>query len=347
MARTAGIRTIMITGDQADTALAIARRVGIGSEGEKATCGPELARMSTAELTERLRRCSVYARISPRHKLDIVAALKADNQIVAMTGDGVNDAPALKKADIGVAMGQRGTSVAKQAANMVLLDDRFATILEAVRQGRVIFDNIHKFIHYLLSCNLSEILIIFLSIIMGLPTPLVALQILWLNLVTDVFPALAMGFESPETDIMARPPRNPSEGLITTRFKLRIVVAGMVITLGPLAVFLFSVQQGFPLVETRTVAFMTLALGQLLHVFNVRRKNGLGFDTSLSRAPFLWGAFALTLILQLLAVYTPGLQRVLQTTSMTHDMWILTLVGATAPVAILQIVAFIHRLTRS
>lgn len=171
------------------------------------------------------------------------------------------------------------------------------------------------------------------------------MQILWLNLVTDVFPALAMGFEVPETDLMARPPRNPSEGLITTRFKLRIVMEGLVIILGPLTVFLFSVQQGFPLAETRTVAFMTLALGQLLHVFNVRRKNGLGFDTSLSRAPFLWGAFALTLILQWLAVYTPGLQRVLHTTAMTHDMWILTLVGATAPEVILQTVALIRRMT--
>jgi Ca2+-transporting ATPase len=345
MARAAGIRTIMITGDQADTALAIARRVGIGSENEIATCGPELTRMSTAKLTERLRRCSVYARISPRHKLDIVAALKADNQIAAMTGDGVNDAPALKKADIGVAMGQRGTSVAKQAADMVLLDDRFATILEAVRQGRVIFDNIHKFIHYLLSCNLSEILIIFLCIVLGLPTPLVALQILWLNLVTDVFPALAMGFEVPETDLMTRPPRNPSEGLMTTRFKLRIVMEGLVITLGPFTAFLYALQQNFSLPHSRTVAFMTLALGQLLHVFNVRRKNGLGFDTSLSRVPFLWGAFVLTLTLQWLAVYTPGLQRVLQTTAMTRDMWTLTLVGATAPVVLLQCVALIRRLT--
>ena len=345
MARAAGIRTIMITGDQADTALAIARRVGIGNENETATCGPELTRMSTGELTNRLRQCSVFARISPRHKLDIVAALKADNHVVAMTGDGVNDAPALKKADIGVAMGQRGTSVARQAANMVLLDDRFATILEAVRQGRVIFDNIHKFIHYLLSCNLSEILIIFFCIVLGLPTPLVALQILWLNLVTDVFPALAMGFESPENDLMARPPRNPSEGLITTRLKLRIVIEGLVITLGPLTVFLFSVRQGFPLAESRTVAFMTLALGQLLHVFNVRRKNGLGFDTSLSRAPFLWGAFAMVLFLQLLAVYMPGLQRVLHTTAMTHDMWKFTLIGATAPVVLLQIVALIRRMT--
>ena len=267
MARAAGIRTIMITGDQADTALAIARLVGIGRKNEIATCGPDLARMSTEELTERLRRCSVYARISPRHKLDIVAALKADNQIAAMTGDGVNDAPALKKADIGVAMGQRGTSVAKQAADMVLLDDRFATILEAVRQGRVIFDNIHKFIHYLLSCNLSEILIIFFCILIGLPTPLVALQILWLNLVTDVFPALAMGFEAPETDLMARPPRNPAEGLLTTRFKLRIAMQGLVITLGPLAAFIYSIQQDFSLNESRTVTFMTLALGATVACF--------------------------------------------------------------------------------
>ncbi|ABA88151.1 calcium-translocating P-type ATPase [Syntrophotalea carbinolica DSM 2380] len=344
MARAAGIRTIMLTGDQADTALAIARRVGIGSPDESVTSGLELAHMTVPELTARLRICSVYARISPRNKLDIIAALNADNQITAMTGDGVNDAPALKRADIGVAMGQRGTSVARQAADMVLLDDRFATILEAVRQGRVIFDNIHKFIHYLFSCNLSEILVIFLCILMGLPTPLVALQILWLNLVTDVFPALAMGFEAPETDVMTRPPRNPAQGLITTRFKLRIGAEGLFITLGPLVAFAVTVQQGLSLPQCRTVAFMTLAVGQLLHVFNVRRKNGLGFDASLSKAPYLWGAFSLTLVLQLLAVYTPALQRILHTTGLNRDMWIITLMGAAAPVLLMQLWAVMRRL---
>jgi len=341
MARSAGIRTIMLTGDQADTALAIARRVGIGDE--NVISGPELARLSTAELQKTLRTCSIYARISPRNKLDIIAALKADNQIAAMTGDGVNDAPALKKADIGVAMGQRGTGVAKEAADMVLLDDRFATILEAVRQGRMIFDNIHKFIHYLFSCNLSEILIIFLCILMGLPAPLAALQILWLNLVTDVFPALAMGFETPETDLMVRPPRNPSESLINSRFKWRIATQALVITSGPLIAFAFTVHRGMGLSGCRTVAFMTLALGQLLHVFNVRRKNGLGFDASLLRAPYLWAACVITLALQLLAVYTPALQRVLHTVPMTVPMWTITMLGAVGPVLALQIYAGLHR----
>lgn len=341
-AQAAGIRIIMITGDQKDTAMAIARRIGMQGAQEEAITGTELDSFSDEELAQRLKNNPVFARVSPKNKLDIVGALNKNNEITAMTGDGVNDAPALKKADIGISMGQRGTTVAKEASDMVLLDDRFPTIVEAVRQGRVIFDNIQKFIHYLFSCNLSEIMLIFIAILLGVPTPLIALQILWLNLVTDVFPALAMAWETPEAETMSKPPRDPGKPIITNRLKFRIVFQGAILTMGPLLVYLFTLNNGFTLLESRTSGFMTLALVQLFHVFNVRRKNGLGFDTSVLNNPYLWGAFVFTLGLQFLAVYTPLMQKVLHTTALTLNMWLLVLAGSIGPIVLLQIIAGIR-----
>ncbi|MFP4362250.1 MAG: cation-translocating P-type ATPase [Spirochaetia bacterium] len=341
-AQSAGIRTIMITGDQRDTAMAIAQRIDMqGAQGQAIT-GTEMDEFSIDELAERLRHNPIFARVSPKNKLDIVDALNENNEITAMTGDGVNDAPALKKADIGISMGQRGTTVAKEASDMVLLDDRFPTIVEAVRQGRVIFDNIQKFIHYLFSCNLSEIILIFISILLRVPTPVIALQILWLNLVTDVFPALAMAWETPEAGIMTRPPREPSKPIITNRHKLRIGFQGAVITLGPLFAYLFTLNNGFTMPESRTIGFMTLALVQLFHVFNVRRKNGLGFDITIFKNAYLWGAFVLTLGLQFFAVYTPFMQTILHTTALSPRMWLIVLCGALAPIIVLQIIAGIR-----
>ncbi|MDZ7672527.1 MAG: cation-translocating P-type ATPase [Halanaerobiales bacterium] len=339
-AQKAGIRTIMITGDQSDTAYAIAKKVGISQDNQKPITGSMLAKLSISELKEKIRTNSVFARVSPKDKLDIIDALNANNEITAMTGDGVNDAPALKKADIGVSMGQRGTAVAKEASDMVLLDDRFGTIVEAVKQGRVIFDNIQKFIHYLFSCNLSEILFLFLGIILQLPTPLLALQILWLNLVTDVFPALVMAWEQPEEGIMDKPPRDPAKAIMTNKFKLKIGLQGLVITFGPLLAYMYALNN-FSTLESRTIGFMTIAFVQLFHVFNVRRENGLGFDRTLLQNKYLWGAIVLTIGLQLLAVYTPFLQNIIHTVALQPKMWYIVLIGSIAPVAILQLYSYV------
>ena len=340
-ARSAGIRVVMITGDQKDTALAIANKVGIETGDQTVVSGYELDGLSIEELSEVLEKRSVFARVSPENKLNIVRALKSSNHVTAMTGDGVNDAPALKRADIGISMGMRGTSVAKEASDMVLLDDSFSTIITAIRRGRVIFDNIQKFIHYLLSCNLSEIMFIFMSIIIGVPAPLLAIQILWLNLVTDVFPAFALAWEVPEKNTMNRPPREPGKPIITNSYKARIFWQGFIIVLGPLLVYITTINSGYSLEESRTIGFMALALVQLFHVFNVRRKNGIGFDLSLFKTPYLWGAFAITAGLQLFAIYVPFMQKVLKTVPLTGTMWLFVLAGAVAPIIFIQMVALV------
>jgi Ca2+-transporting ATPase len=340
-ARKAGIRTVMLTGDQHETAIGIARSIGIEVDEKDILKEDELKGMSVKELEENLRHNSVYARVTPRDKLNIVSALRNMGHIVAMTGDGVNDAPALNKSDIGVAMGIRGTTVAKEASDMILLDDRFSTIVEAVRQGRVIFDNIQKFIHYLLSCNLSEILFIFMSIIAGVPIPIVALQILWLNVVTGVFPALAMAWELPEAGVMENPPRNPKAPIITNRYKLLIGFQGLVIAAGPMLSYIMALNGGMEVDFARSIGFMTLAMVHLLQVFNVRRKNGLGYDRTIVRNPYMIGALVLTLALQLLAIYVPFLQRVLGTTALTPGMWVYVLLGASTPNVVLQMIAVV------
>ena len=339
----AGIRTIMVTGDQQETAVGIAKSIGINFNEERMLEDNSIKDLSMESLEENLEQNSVYARVAPKDKLNIISALKNKNEIVAMTGDGVNDAPALKKADIGISMGMRGTSVAKEASDMVLLDDRFSTIVEAVKQGRVIFDNIQKFIHYLLSCNLSEIIFIFLSIIIGVPVPLVALQILWLNVVTGVFPALAMAWESPEEGVMKKNPRNPKSPIITDEYKFLIGFQGFIIAIGPLMTYVLSLNNGIEIDAARTIGFMTLAMVHLLQVFNVRRKDGLGYDKTFLKNPYLAGALVLTLGLQLIAVYTSAIQRILNTTSLSFDMWIYVLIGATIPNIILQIIAIVQK----
>ncbi len=341
----AGIRVLMITGDQSDTALAIAKQVSIASEETEVISGPSIDDYSPEELEEVVQTHSVFARVSPENKLDILRALTARNEVTAMTGDGVNDAPALKSADIGVAMGVRGTAVAKEAADMIILDDAFSTIVAAIKRGRMIFDNIQKFIHYLFSCNLSEIILIFLGILLGLPTPLLALQILWLNLVTDVFPALVLGWEPAEKAVMERPPRDPDRAIITRSMWFKVGFQALVIASGPLLVYLHVLDE-FSATQSRTIAFMALAMVQLLHVFDVRRVNGLGFDrSSLSNKP-LWGAVVLTIGLQLFAVYTPVMQTILHTEPLTPAMWLLVGLAAVVPVGILQGISLVrHRNT--
>jgi len=336
-AQTAGIITKMITGDQNDTALSIAEKVGIQNANKASISGQEIDKMTEDELSESIESNSVFSRVSPKNKLQIIESLNKKNEITAMTGDGVNDAPALKKADIGVAMGKRGTSVAKSASDMVLLDDSFSTIVKAIKEGRAIFDNIQKFIYYLFSSNLSEIIFIFLGIVLQVPMPLLALQILWLNLVVDVFPALSLGWETEEKDIMKRPPRDPDKSILTNKFKKKILFHSTIIALGPLITFLIVLNNGHSIELSRTVSFAVLSFTQLFHVFNARRKNGFGFDKTVFKNFYLWPAIALSIFFQLIAVYNPFLQNILSTKAIPLNMWPGISLGFIIPIVIIQI----------
>ncbi|MGM0436954.1 MAG: cation-translocating P-type ATPase [Bacillota bacterium] len=336
-AQTAGIVTKMITGDQSDTALSIAEKVGIQDINKGSISGQEIDNMTEEELGESIENNSVFSRVSPENKLQIINSLNQKNEITAMTGDGVNDAPALKKADIGIAMGKRGTSVAKSASDMVLLDDSFSTIVKAIKEGRVIFDNIQKFIYYLFSSNLSEIIFIFLGIVLQVPMPLLALQILWLNLIVDVFPALSLGWESEEENIMKRPPRDPDKSILTNKFKKKILFHSTIIALGPLITFLIVLNSGHSIVLSRTVSFAVLSFTQLFHVFNARRKNGFGFDKSILKNHYLWPAIALSIFFQLIAIYNPFLQNILSTEAIPLAMWPGISLGFIIPIIIIQI----------
>jgi Ca2+-transporting ATPase len=335
--RRAGVRTVMITGDQSVTAEAVARDLGVLTPEEEVLDGRELARMAPEELARRVERVGTYSRVSPRDKLAIVEALQARGEIVGMLGDGVNDAPALKKADIGVAMGGRGTDVAKETAAVVLADDRFPTVAVAVEQGRVIFDNIRKFIFYLFSCNLAEVLVLFAAGVAGWPQPLLPLQILWLNLLTDVFPALALALEPPEADVMDRPPRDPDAAILSRGFVGRIGFYGLLLTASTLGVFLWGLYGwGVEVRHAVTLAFMTLALTQLAHVFNARTFGPLPWRRWLTNG-WVWGALALTLGLQLAAVYQPGLSRVLDTHPLGLADWGLVAAASLLPLAVGQV----------
>lgn len=318
--RAAGIRVVMITGDHAATAARIATDAGIGGNRAAVIEGHELAGLDPDEVMEETREkidaADVFARVAPETKLTLVSFHQRYGQVVAMTGDGVNDAPALKKADIGVAMGLRGTQVAREAADVVLKDDDFATIVEAVRQGRVIFGNIRKFIVYLMSCNLCEVLVVAGAVGAGLPAPLLPLQILFLNLVTDVFPAFALGLGQGDGREMRRPPRDPSEPLVSQAEWIRIAGLGAAQTIATLAAFtlaLFALQLSVD--QAVTVAFLTLALAQLWNVFNTRAEDAPPFINDVTRNPFVWGALALCLILIGAALWSPGLSAVLNLTA--------------------------------
>lgn len=318
-ARAAGVRIVMMTGDHADTAAAIARQAGLGADGHVLTVieGDELAGLDPetvdGALRDRILAADVFARVTPATKLNLATLYQNSGHIVAMTGDGVNDAPALKKADIGIAMGQRGTEVAREAAAMVLTDDSFGTIIAAMRQGRVIFDNIRKFVIYLMSCNVSEVLIVGLAVGAGLPMPLLPLQILFLNLVTDVFPAFALGLGAGDDTVMRQPPRDPAEPIIDRIRWITIAVLGGAITLATLAAFWLALHWLLlDLGPSVTVAFLTLALAQLWNVFNVRAPGGRLFVNAVTCNPWVWGAIALCLGLIAAALWVPGLSAILK-----------------------------------
>ncbi|MEO9298311.1 cation-translocating P-type ATPase [Devosia alba] len=318
-ARAAGVRIVMMTGDHADTAAAIARQAGLGADGHVLTVieGDELTGLDPetvdGALRDRILAADVFARVTPATKLNLATLHQNSGHIVAMTGDGVNDAPALKKADIGIAMGQRGTEVAREAAAMVLTDDSFGTIIAAMRQGRVIFDNIRKFVIYLMSCNVSEVLIVGLAVGAGLPMPLLPLQILFLNLVTDVFPAFALGLGAGDDTVMNQPPRDPTEPIIDRIRWITIAVLGGAITLATLAAFWLALHWLLlDLGPSVTVAFLTLALAQLWNVFNVRAPGGRLFVNAVTCNPWVWGAIALCLGLIAAALWVPGLSAILK-----------------------------------
>jgi len=335
-ARAAGIRPVMITGDHPKTAAVIAAELGIAPDG-RAVTGAELDKMPEDALVRTVREISVYARVNPEHKLRIVKALQSEGAVVAMTGDGVNDAPALKTADIGVAMGITGTDVSREAADMVLADDNFATIVAAVEEGRAIFSNIRKFLRYLLSSNIGEVMTMFFGVLLagaiGLPAegnavalPLVATQILWINLVTDGAPALALGVDPAGVDVMARPPRPLAEGVITGRMWFGIFFVGVVMATGTLLVLDACVSGGLiegsgTLRYGQTMAFTTLTMFQLFNVFNARSDERSAFS-GLFRNRWLWAAIGLSFALQVAVVHLPFLQRAFSTVSLTAGDWL-------------------------
>lgn len=340
---TAGIRVIMITGDHSITARSIARLVGLGGEAPRIVEGHQLASLD-GKVSEQFLQAQIFARVSPTEKLDLVRSYQAAGEIVAVTGDGVNDAPALRQADIGVAMGLRGTDVAREAAAMILLDDAFPTIVEAIRNGRVIFGNIRRFATYLLSCNLGEVSIVGVAMISGLPLPLLPLQILFLNLVTDVFPAFALAMGEGDRDILKRPPRDPKEPILGRPQWLAIVLYGSTLTAATFgALALAHLGFGLDQQATVTVTFLTLAFSQLWHVFNMRHQSSRPVLNEVSRNPWIWAALALCACILLAAAYVPSLAFMLHMVAPDIRMWGIIFAMSTVPLLAGPVIRYIVR----
>lgn len=318
----AGITVKMITGDHPRTASVIAKEIGINNW-ENTMTGKEIDEMhDSSDFINRIRESAVFARVSPENKLQIVRAFQDEGEVVAMTGDGVNDAPALNGADIGVAMGIRGTEVAKEASDMILTDDRYSTIVDAVREGRIIFENIKKYVSFLFACNMVEIVSILFTIIFLLPMPIQPLHILFLNLLIDIGPAIALAYEEAEDNVMNHPPRDPEKGLVNRQFLSRIIISGIFIGLGAFGVFfLFHNFTDVSLEYAQTATFTYMAIAQLMHIFNVRKFKSFGLDRTLFHNKLLVGAMALGVALQLVAVYLPFMNNVLGTEPLTLMTW--------------------------
>jgi Ca2+-transporting ATPase len=340
----AGIKTVMITGDHKNTAAAVGRELGFFAEQSIAITGEDLEQMSQEQLEKEVDHIAVYARVSPEHKLRIVKAWRKRGDVAAMTGDGVNDAPAVKEADIGVAMGITGTDVTKEVSDMVLTDDNFTSIVAAVREGRGIYDNIQKFIHYLLSCNTGEILVMFIASVLGWPAPLLPIQILWINLVTDGLPALALGVEPMEATIMQRPPRKPHQALITKNRAILLLTQGALIAFCCLLAFYYvlRVEQAHK-ERAMTAAFLVLSCSQLFHSLNCRSMTQsvwqLGFFTN----PSIIAAFLISLSLQLAAVSIPALQKIFKTESLDWKEWLLVLALSSFPLWAMEAIKWLFR----
>jgi Ca2+-transporting ATPase len=359
-AQKAGVRVIMITGDHPSTAAAIAREIGIAGSNQPAITGNMLQNQSGQQLLETVRKHSVYARVAPEHKLHIVNALQNQGAITAMTGDGVNDAPALKSADIGVAMGITGTDVAKGAADMILTNDNFASIVAAIEEGRAIFANIQKFLRYLLSSNIGEVLTMFLGVVfasyIGLVpeegsaviAPLLAVHILWINLLTDSAPALAMGVDPSDPALMNKPPRDPKHRIVDSAMWFDMIFVGIIMAIGTLAVMDLSLPGGQiegngTISHAQTMAFTTLVLFQLFNVFNARSNEESAFHGMFNNM-WIWGAIALSLVLQIAVVYIPFLQEAFKTSALSLNDWLICTAVASSVLWLREIVKIFTRM---
>jgi Ca2+-transporting ATPase len=342
--KAAGVTPVMITGDHASTARAIAMRLGITNERDATISGEDLARLSPAQLAERARSVRIYARVDPAQKIRIVEALQANGEHVAMTGDGVNDAPALKRAEIGVAMGRSGADVAREAAHMVLTDDNFATIVRAIREGRRIYDNIRKFIRYTLTSNSGEIWTIFLAPFIGLPIPLLPVHILWINLVTDGLPGLALAGERAEPDIMRRPPRPPNESVFAHGLALHVLWVGFLMGSVCLLMHAWAYHSGSE--HWRTMVFTVLTLSQLGHCLAIRSERESLFAMGvLSNRPLFW-AVSLTIALQMATIYAPPLQPIFHTQALTLGELVICLVASSVVFIGVEIEKLLRRRSR-
>jgi len=332
--RKAGIKTVMITGDHQTTAEAIAKQLGMMPANGISLSGQQLSQWSDEELETRAEDVYVYARVSPEHKLRIVKALQRKGHVVAMTGDGVNDAPAIKAADIGIAMGITGTDVTKEASSLILSDDNFSTIVAAIEEGRGIYENIRKFIRYLLASNVGEIMTMFIAMMAGLPLPLVPIQILWVNLVTDGLPAMALGVDQAEKDLMQHRPRSSKENIFARRLGWKIISRGILIGVCTLGAF-WLVLRGAPddadnLLRAQSVAFATLVMAQLIHVFDCRSSRSI-FHRNPLQNKYLVLAVLSSLILMLAVMYVDELQPIFKTVPLGWKDWILVLIAAGIP----------------
>ncbi len=333
--KNAGIKTVMITGDHINTAKAIAKELGILKNQDLAITGEELDKISEKELNKNIMKYSVFARVSPEHKVKIVKAFQKTEAVVAMTGDGVNDAPALKIADIGIAMGKNGTDVAKSASDMILTDDNFITIVEAVKTGRNIFENIRKAIHFLIATNIGEIVTIFAGILLGLKSPLLAIQLLWINLVTDSLPAIALGLEKPEKDIMNKKPRNSKKGIFADGLWSKIFLEG--IMLGMLTLLAFSIGNKLYGIEVgRTMAFVTLGVLELVHSFNIKSEDSI-FKSGFLENKYLLGSFIVGTLLQIIVVIIPSIAQIFKLVPLNTMQWIYTIFISILPLLIIEI----------
>ena len=333
--KNSGIKTVMITGDHLETAKAIAKDLGILEQRDLAITGQELDKMTQNQLEKNIKKYSVFARVTPEHKVRIVKAWQRNGAVVAMTGDGVNDSPALKNADIGIAMGKNGTDVAKNAADIILTDDNFVTIVEAVKQGRNIYDNIKKAIHFLIATNIGEIVTIFMGLVLGLKSPLLAIQLLWINLVTDSLPAIALGLEKPEKDIMQRKPVDSKKGIFADGLWNKIIVEGIMI--GVLTLVAFSIgNKYYGLEVARTMAFLSIGFLELIHSFNVKNERSI-FEAGLFENKYLVESLVLGIFVQAIVVVVPAFASVFEVVPLNLTQWIITVAISLLPVPIIEL----------
>jgi magnesium-transporting ATPase (P-type) len=346
LCKAAGIRVIMITGDHAATARAIGKELGIG-DGIAVLNGRDIEQMNENDLGVAIRKIDVIARASPEHKLRLVKILQEQGQVVAMTGDGVNDAPALKRADVGVAMGRKGTEVAKEAAEMVLADDNFSSITRAVEEGRTVYDNLKKSILFILPTNVGEALMLVIAILLGTLLPITPVQILWVNMITAVTLALSLAFEPPEDEVMRRPPRHPGEPLLSRFLIWRILFVSLIILAGSFGLFYWFRSGGASIEFARTVAVNTLVMFEVFYLFNTRYILASVISVKgLTGNRFVLIAIALVIVLQLLFTYTPLMQRLFHTAALGWDTWLYILVVAFSVFILVELEKLLFRIGR-